>query len=95
MPAKRELGRAAPELARILPELPFDMSAGQSSPGPLGKTATPVKVLPELAFDMTVDESAAPPVVIPGRVQNGVVVPQGGPSLPEGAVVSIHFTPQG
>jgi hypothetical protein len=66
-----------------------------STVGTLGKTATPVKILPELAFDMSADESGPPPVVIPGRVQNGVVVPEGGPPLPEGAAVSIHFTPQG
>jgi hypothetical protein len=71
------------------------MPAGQSTPGTFGKTAIPVNVLPELTFDMTADESGPPPIVIPGRVQNGVVVPEGGPALPEGVAVSIHFTPQG
>jgi hypothetical protein len=94
MATHRELGRAAPERVHALPELSFDMFEGQPAPAALGKTATPVAVLPELAFDMTADWPGTPPVVIPGRVHNGVVVPDGGPALPEGATVSIHFTPQ-
>ena len=94
MATHRELGRAAPERVHALPELSFDMFNGQPTPSTLGKTATPVDVLPELAFDMTAGQLSLPPVVIPGRVHNGVVVPEGGPTLPEGAAVSIHFTPQ-
>jgi len=30
-------------------------------------------------------------MIIPGRVQNGVVIPEGGPALPEGAAVSISY----
>jgi hypothetical protein len=30
-------------------------------------------------------------MTIPGRVQNGVVVLQGGPALPEGAAVSVSY----
>ena len=30
-------------------------------------------------------------MIIPGRVQNGVVIPQGGPALPEGAAVGIQY----
>ncbi len=93
MSAKREFGRAVPEQVHILPELTFDMFEGQPTPEALGRTATPVDVLPELGFDMTGDEPAPSPLVIPGRVHNGVVVPEGGLALPEGAAVSIHFTP--
>ena len=32
-------------------------------------------------------------MVIPGRVQNGVVVPESGTSLPEGAAVTITYPP--
>jgi hypothetical protein len=91
---REQIGRAAPERAQLLPDLTFDMPVEQSTSAQLGKTTTPVNVLPELAFDMTADEAGPPPVVIPGRVQNGVVVPEGGRPLPEGAAVSIHFTPQ-
>lgn len=31
-------------------------------------------------------------MTIPGRVQNGVVILQGGPALPEGAAVSVSYT---
>jgi hypothetical protein len=32
-------------------------------------------------------------MVISGRVRNGVVVPESGPALPEGAVVTITYPP--
>jgi hypothetical protein len=31
-------------------------------------------------------------MVIPGRVQNGVIIPEAGPPLPEGAAVNISYS---
>jgi hypothetical protein len=33
-------------------------------------------------------------MIIPGRVQNGVVILEGGPALPEGAPVSVSYPAQ-
>ena len=58
MSAQPEFGQTLPGPVKVLPELAFDMLAGQPIPAGLGKTHMPVKVLQPLSFDMAVNAGA-------------------------------------